>query len=60
MPELFQHVSETRCIAKVGPVDDRHTERAELTGHLKNMYDRGMAAGWSEDDFIGLIRLMDK
>jgi 3-hydroxyisobutyrate dehydrogenase-like beta-hydroxyacid dehydrogenase len=32
----------------------------EQTGHLKNMYDRGMAAGWSEDDFIGLMRLMDK
>jgi len=32
----------------------------EQTGHLKDMYDRGMAAGWSEDDFIGLMRLMDK
>jgi 3-hydroxyisobutyrate dehydrogenase-like beta-hydroxyacid dehydrogenase len=32
----------------------------EQTGHLKAVYDRGMAAGWSEDDFIGLIRLMDK
>ena len=32
----------------------------EQTGHLKNMYDRGMAAGWSEDDFIGLMRLIDK
>jgi 3-hydroxyisobutyrate dehydrogenase-like beta-hydroxyacid dehydrogenase len=32
----------------------------EQTGHLKNIYDRGMAAGWSEDDFIGLIRLIDK
>ena len=32
----------------------------ELTEHLKDLYDRGMAAGWSEDDFIGLMRLMDK
>jgi len=32
----------------------------EQTGHLKNIYDRAMAAGWSEDDFIGLMRLMDK
>jgi len=32
----------------------------EQTGHLKDTYDRGMAAGWSEDDFIGLMRLMDK
>jgi 3-hydroxyisobutyrate dehydrogenase-like beta-hydroxyacid dehydrogenase len=32
----------------------------EQTGHLKNMYDRGVAAGWSEDDFIALMRLLDK
>ena len=32
----------------------------ELTEHLRNMYDRGMAAGWSEDDFIGILRLIDK
>jgi 3-hydroxyisobutyrate dehydrogenase-like beta-hydroxyacid dehydrogenase len=32
----------------------------EQTGHLKALYDRGMAAGWSEDDFIGLMRLIDK
>jgi len=32
----------------------------EQTGHLRNMYDRGIAAGWSEDDFIGLVRLIDK
>jgi len=32
----------------------------EQTRHLKDIYDRGMAAGWSEDDFIGLMRLMDK
>jgi 3-hydroxyisobutyrate dehydrogenase-like beta-hydroxyacid dehydrogenase len=32
----------------------------EQTEHLKDMYDRGMAAGWSEDDFIGLMRLIDK
>ncbi len=32
----------------------------EQTGLLKNIYDRGMDAGWAEDDFIGLIRLLDK
>jgi 3-hydroxyisobutyrate dehydrogenase-like beta-hydroxyacid dehydrogenase len=32
----------------------------ELTEHLKDLYDRGMTAGWSEEDFIGLMRLMDK
>jgi 3-hydroxyisobutyrate dehydrogenase-like beta-hydroxyacid dehydrogenase len=32
----------------------------EQTGNLKKIYDRGMAAGWSDDDFIGLVRLLDK
>jgi len=32
----------------------------EQTGHLKHIYDQGIAAGWSGDDFIGLMRLMDK
>jgi 3-hydroxyisobutyrate dehydrogenase-like beta-hydroxyacid dehydrogenase len=32
----------------------------EQTAHLKSVYERGLAAGWSDDDFIGLIRLMDK
>jgi 3-hydroxyisobutyrate dehydrogenase-like beta-hydroxyacid dehydrogenase len=32
----------------------------EQTGHLKNIYDQGIAAGWSSDDFIGLMRLLDK
>jgi 3-hydroxyisobutyrate dehydrogenase-like beta-hydroxyacid dehydrogenase len=32
----------------------------EQTKNLKKIYDRGMAAGWSEDDFIGLMRLLDK
>ena len=31
-----------------------------LTGNLKEIYDKGMAAGWSDDDFIGLIRLVEK
>ena len=30
----------------------------EQTGHLKSIYDRGIAAGWSDDDFIGLVRLL--
>ena len=30
------------------------------TGDLNNIYEQGMAAGWSNDDFIGLMRLMEK
>jgi 3-hydroxyisobutyrate dehydrogenase-like beta-hydroxyacid dehydrogenase len=32
----------------------------EQAKHLKSVYDQGMAAGWSDDDFIGLARLLDK
>lgn len=32
----------------------------EQTGHLKKIYDQGMDAGWADDDFIGLMRLLDK
>jgi 3-hydroxyisobutyrate dehydrogenase-like beta-hydroxyacid dehydrogenase len=32
----------------------------EQTGNLKKIYDQGMAAGWADDDFIGLMRLLDK
>ena len=32
----------------------------EQTGHLKSLYDQGIAAGWSNDDYIGLVRLLDK
>ena len=32
----------------------------EQTGHLKKIYDQGMSAGWADDDFIGLMRLLDK
>ena len=32
----------------------------EQTEHLKQLYDQGMAAGWSDDDFIGLMRFLDK
>jgi len=31
----------------------------EQTGHLKTIYDRGIASGWSDDDFIGLLRMLD-
>ena len=31
----------------------------EQIKHLKAIYDRGMAAGWSDDDFIGLMRLLE-
>lgn len=30
------------------------------TGHLQNIYKQGIAAGWSDDDFIGLLRLLEK
>lgn len=32
----------------------------EQTGHLKDIYDQGMARGWKDDDFIGLLRLLEK
>ena len=32
----------------------------DQTGHLNNIYEQGMAAGWSNDDFIGLMRLLEK
>jgi 3-hydroxyisobutyrate dehydrogenase-like beta-hydroxyacid dehydrogenase len=31
----------------------------EQLKHLKAIYDRGMAAGWTDDDFIGLMRLLE-
>jgi 3-hydroxyisobutyrate dehydrogenase-like beta-hydroxyacid dehydrogenase len=30
------------------------------TKNLKDIYQQGITAGWSEDDFIGLIRLLEK
>jgi 3-hydroxyisobutyrate dehydrogenase-like beta-hydroxyacid dehydrogenase len=30
------------------------------TEQLKQSYDNGIAEGWKEDDFIGLIRLLEK
>jgi 3-hydroxyisobutyrate dehydrogenase-like beta-hydroxyacid dehydrogenase len=33
----------------------------EQTANLKkNVYDQGMTAGWADDDFIGLVRLLDQ
>jgi len=32
----------------------------EYTKQLKGIYDRGMDAGWKDDDFIGLVRLLEK
>ena len=31
----------------------------EQIRHLKAIYDRGMEAGWADEDFIGLMRLVD-
>ena len=30
------------------------------TEHLKEIYDRGTEAGWKDDDFIGLVRSLEK
>ena len=32
----------------------------EYTRQLKGIYDQGMDAGWKDDDFIGLVRLLEK
>jgi 3-hydroxyisobutyrate dehydrogenase-like beta-hydroxyacid dehydrogenase len=32
----------------------------EQTRHLKSIYDQGISAGWADDDFIGLARLLDQ
>lgn len=32
----------------------------DQTAHLKETYERGIAAGWQEDDFIGLMRLVER
>ena len=32
----------------------------EQTAHLKGIYEQGLVAGWGEEDFIGLIRLVKK
>ncbi len=37
-----------------------HSLSLEQTGHLKDVYERGIAAGWSNDDFIGLMRLLER
>jgi 3-hydroxyisobutyrate dehydrogenase-like beta-hydroxyacid dehydrogenase len=32
----------------------------EMAGLLRNIYLKGAAAGWSDDDYIGLVRFLDK
>lgn len=40
---------------------DELSVRLEQTGNLKEkVYDEGLSAGWGDDDFIGLIRLMEE
>ena len=39
---------------------DEFSLSLEQTRHLKNFYDKGVSSGLSDDDFIGLIRLLDK
>lgn len=36
-----------------------HSLSLEQTVHLKKIYDQGMSAGWADDDFVGIIRLLD-
>ncbi|HWI40506.1 MAG TPA: NAD(P)-dependent oxidoreductase [Verrucomicrobiae bacterium] len=31
----------------------------EQTGRLRDIYERGLASGWGEEDFIGLVRLVE-
>lgn len=37
-----------------------HSLPLDQTQRLKEIYDRGIDAGWKDDDFIGLIRLLEK
>ena len=37
-----------------------YSQPLEHTRHLKTIYDRGILAGWADDDFIGLMRLLEK
>lgn len=30
------------------------------TEHLRQIYDQGIAAGWKDEDFIGLVRILEK
>ena len=32
----------------------------DYTRQLKAIYDQGMETGWKDDDFIGLVRLLEK
>jgi 3-hydroxyisobutyrate dehydrogenase-like beta-hydroxyacid dehydrogenase len=50
----LKHMSKDLRLAMETASD--HDLSLELTGRLKNLYDQGLAAGWGEDDFIGLIR----
>jgi 3-hydroxyisobutyrate dehydrogenase-like beta-hydroxyacid dehydrogenase len=67
-PKLLQHDYTPQFSLKHMAKDIRlaletaaeHSLPLEQAGHLKNIYDRGMAAGWADDDFIGLMRLLDK
>ena len=54
----LKHMAKDLCLAMETAVE--LSVSLEQTGHLNKIYDRGMAAGWSEDDFIGLMRLLDK
>jgi 3-hydroxyisobutyrate dehydrogenase-like beta-hydroxyacid dehydrogenase len=67
-PKLSQHDYSAQFSLKNMAKDLRLTletaaelsQPLEQTGHLKNIYDQGIAAGWSNDDFIGLMRLLEK
>lgn len=36
-----------------------HSLPLDQTQRLKEIYDRGISAGWKDDDFIGLVRLLE-
>ena len=37
-----------------------HSLPLELAARLNAIYDQGIAAGWANDDYIGLVRLLEK
>ena len=39
---------------------DELSLKLEQTSHLKELYEEGIKRGWGDDDFIGLVRLLDE
>ncbi|HZV83005.1 MAG TPA: NAD(P)-dependent oxidoreductase [Geobacteraceae bacterium] len=54
----LKHMAKDLRLALETAVD--HGVLLEHTASLKRLYEQGVAAGWGEDDFIGLVRLLEK